>query len=193
MPFGKSLHPHQRTLAAEDRKDRYQQHPPLGKTDAAAHPAVRQRFEKTDQIACSSRRGGGLEGQGTGAIPAHDTVGAANQPALLGQTSNRPCWHTGLSIAEIKAEILKAKPVAVGSLHHGTASAPTGGGHFVVITGFTDSAWLVQDPYGSQDLVNGGFADDCMGAGKDQLYSFKNFNPRIFVEGDGTCWGWTFS
>lgn len=102
-------------------------------------------------------------------------------------------WHTGLSIAEIKAEILKAKPVAVGSLHHGPASAPTGGGHFVVITGFTDSAWLVQDPYGSQDLVNGGFADDCMGAGKDQLYSFKNFNPRIFVEGDGTCWGWTFS
>jgi hypothetical protein len=63
----------------------------------------------------------------------------------------------------------------------------------VVLTGYTGSAWVVQDPYGSQDLANGGWASQAMGAGKDQLYSFKNFNPRIFVEGDGSCWGWTFS
>jgi hypothetical protein len=62
----------------------------------------------------------------------------------------------------------------------------------VVLTGYTDSQWVVQDPYGSQDLLNGGWASQAMGAGKDQLYSFENFNPRIFVEGDGSCWGWTF-
>jgi len=102
-------------------------------------------------------------------------------------------WHTGLSIAEIKAEILKGKPVAVGSLHHGPVSACSGGGHFVVITGFGPGYWVVQDPYGSQDLVNGGWSNQALGAGKDQHYSFKNFNPRIFVEGDGSCWGWTFA
>lgn len=101
-------------------------------------------------------------------------------------------WHTDLSIAQCKAEIDAGRPVAVGSLHHGPVTAPSGGGHFVVLTGFTDSAWVVQDPYGAQDLVNGGWAGQFIGAGKDQLYSFKNFNPRIFVEGDGSCWGWTF-
>jgi len=101
-------------------------------------------------------------------------------------------WHTNLTIAQCKAEIDAGRPVAVGSLHHGPSSAPSGGGHFVVLTGFTDSAWVVQDPYGSQDVLNGGWAAQFVGAGKDQLYSFKNFNPRIFVEGDGSCWGWTF-
>jgi hypothetical protein len=108
----------------------------------------------------------------------------------LGYTKAK--WHTTLSIAQCKAEIDAGRPVAVGSLHHGPVSAPSGGGHFVVLTGYTDSQWVVQDPYGSQDLLNGGWASQAMGAGKDQLYSFKNFNPRIFVEGDGSCWGWTF-
>jgi hypothetical protein len=109
----------------------------------------------------------------------------------LGYTKAK--WHTTLSIAQCKAEIDAGRPVAVGSLHHGPVSAPSGGGHFVVLTGYTDSQWVVQDPYGSQNLTSGGWASQAMGAGKDQLYSFKNFNPRIFVEGDGSCWGWTFA
>jgi hypothetical protein len=109
----------------------------------------------------------------------------------LGYTKAK--WHTNLTIAQCKAEIDAGRPVAVGSLHHGPVTAPSGGGHFVVLTGFTDSAWVVQDPYGSQNLTSGGWASQAMGAGKDQLYSFKNFNPRIFVEGDGSCWGWTFA
>ena len=109
----------------------------------------------------------------------------------LGYTKAK--WHTTLTIAQCKAEIDAGRPVAVGSLHHGPVAAPSGGGHFVVLTGYTDSAWVVQDPYGSQNLTSGGWASQAMGAGKDQLYSFKNFNPRIFVEGDGSCWGWTFS
>jgi len=63
VAFGESLHSHQRALAAQDREDRHQQHPPLREADAAAHPAIGQRLEEADQIACSSRRGGGLESQ----------------------------------------------------------------------------------------------------------------------------------
>ena len=55
MPFGESLHPHQRTLVAQDGQDRHQQHPPLREAHPATHAAVGQRLEKTDQISCSSR------------------------------------------------------------------------------------------------------------------------------------------
>jgi len=98
VPLGESLHAHQRPLAAQNREDRHQQHPPLGETDAPAHPAVRQRLEKAEQIACGSRVGGGLGGQGAGAVPAHDTAGTTTEPGLLGQTSNRPWEGRGIGL-----------------------------------------------------------------------------------------------
>ncbi len=58
-----------------------QQHPPLREADAAAHPAVRQRLEKVDQIACSGRSGGIGGGKRSGAAPEHDTVGAEPRQA----------------------------------------------------------------------------------------------------------------
>ena len=106
VPLGESLHPHQRALAAQDREDRHHQHPPLREANASAHPAVRQRLEKTDQITCCSRRGGGLGGQGAGAVPVHSTESATTEPGLLGQTSNRPWawtdkgWRVTLALAQ---------------------------------------------------------------------------------------------
>jgi lysozyme len=102
-------------------------------------------------------------------------------------------WHTDLTAERIKAEINKGKPVAVGALHKGPVSNPSGGGHFVVIYGYGPDYWCVQDPYGEQDLVNGDFCNTAMGAGKDQRYSFKNFNPRLFVADPADGWGWTFA
>ena len=101
MAFGESLHADQRALAAENRQDRHQQHPPLRKADAPAHPAVRQRLEKTDQIACRSRLGGGLGSQGAVAVTAQDTVSPAARRGLLGQTSNRPCRHARIRHQEM--------------------------------------------------------------------------------------------
>jgi len=89
--LGKSLHPHQRTLTAQDREDRHQQHPPLGKAATTARPAVRQRLEEADQIACSGWRSGEIGSQGASAVPAHTTARVTAQPGMLGQTSNRPC------------------------------------------------------------------------------------------------------
>ena len=82
MTFGKTLHPHKRTLAAQDREDGHEQHPPLGKEDTPAHPAVRQRLEEADQIACSDRRTDVLGNQWTGAVPAQGTLSAAAQQGL---------------------------------------------------------------------------------------------------------------
>lgn len=101
-------------------------------------------------------------------------------------------FSTKLSEAQIKAEINRGKPVAAGALHRGPVSNPTGGGHFVVIRGYNDRGWIVNDPYGNMDLVNGGWTSQAIGAGENLVYSYKNFNPRLFVPGPGDCWGWTF-
>ena len=91
---------------------------------------------------------------------------------------------------DIKEQIDQGKPVAAGILHHGTYTAPAGGGHFVVITGYGPDYWLVQDPYGKLDLVNGTWSSTGPTSGKNVKYEFKNMNPRLFVSGgaDGWCW-----
>jgi len=55
VPFGKTLHAHQRTLVAQDQENGHQQHPPLRIADPTAHAAIGQRLEEADQIGCSSR------------------------------------------------------------------------------------------------------------------------------------------
>ncbi len=50
MTAGKPLDADQGAFVAEDGQDGDQQHPPLRKSDAAAHAAIRQRLEKADQI-----------------------------------------------------------------------------------------------------------------------------------------------
>jgi len=91
---------------------------------------------------------------------------------------------------DVKKQIDLGLPVVAGILHHGTVSDPSGGGHFVVITGYGRDYWLVQDPYGELDLVNGGWAATGAVAGRNIRYSFKNMNPRFFVGGEGSGWCW---
>ena len=91
---------------------------------------------------------------------------------------------------DVKKQIDLGLPVVAGILHHGTVSDPSGGGHFVVITGYGRDYWLVQDPYGEQDLVNGGWASTGAVDGRNVRYSFKNLNPRFFVGGGGSGWCW---
>ena len=91
---------------------------------------------------------------------------------------------------DVKKQIDSGLPVVAGILHHGTVSDPSGGGHFVVITGYGRDYWLVQDPYGEQDLVNGGWSSTGAVDGRNVRYSFKNLNPRFFVGGGGSGWCW---
>ena len=76
-----------------------------------------------------------------------------------------------------------------GWLHHGSiSSGPTGGGHYSVIIGYSDvdKCWIVNDPNGEANLVAGGYTDNLNG---DHMnYSYKNWNPRWVVEGEGSGW-----
>lgn len=91
---------------------------------------------------------------------------------------------------DVKNEIKKGIPVVAGILHHGAYTSPVGGGHFVVITGYGKDYWLVQDPYGSLNLVDGGWAKRGAVDGKNIKYPFKYFNPRFFVGGGANGWCW---
>lgn len=78
-------------------------------------------------------------------------------------------------------------PVPVGFLHHGPASAPRGGGHWVLLIGMTDTHGIFHDPYGELDNANGGYVKRGSG-GKQVSYSWKNWLPRWEVDGPGTGW-----
>jgi hypothetical protein len=96
-------------------------------------------------------------------------------------------FHQDGTPESLKAEIDAGRPVAVGWLHHGPVSAPSGGGHWTVVIGYDDTGFWMNDPYGSCDLVGGGYPGG--GNPQDQLgkgehYSFKNWLPRWMPGGD---------
>lgn len=118
-----------------------------------------------------------------------DTTDPAAQIAALKDLGIKATKRDNLSRASIKSQIDKNIPVPVGILHHGHVSAPSGGGHWVCVIGYDDSAqqYIVHDPYGELDLVNGGYYGSTNGA--SQRYSYTNFDKRWMVEGPGTGWG----
>ena len=80
----------------------------------------------------------------------------------------------------------KGQPVPVGWLHKGPVSAPTGGGHWAVVIGYKTGTWIVNDPNGEANLSAGGYTPNKDGS--NQQYSYKNFNPRWIVGGEGDGW-----
>ena len=95
-------------------------------------------------------------------------------------------FHTNGTAAMLKSEIDAGRPVAVGWLHHGPVSAPSGGGHWTVVIGYDATGFWMNDPYGSCDLANGGYPGG--GNPNDQLgkrehYSTTNWLPRWMPAG----------
>jgi len=94
-------------------------------------------------------------------------------------------FRTDGTEADLRSEIDAGRPVAVGWLHHGPASDPSGGGHWTVVIGYDATGVFMNDPYGNCDLVNGGYLSNDDGAGLH--YSYRNWLPRWRVGGTG---GW---
>lgn len=122
-----------------------------------------------------------------------DTTSQDVHRKALAKLGVRARFRQNMTPGELQAEIRAGYPVAIGLLHHGPVSAPSGGGHYVAVYGFTDTAWVVNDPYGELDLVNGSWANQAPGSGKAQRYSFRNLNPRWLADGPSSGWGWCFS
>ena len=122
-----------------------------------------------------------------------DTTSQAAHSAALAALGVRARFRQNMSAGDVMGEIKAGLPVAIGVLHHGPVTAPSGGGHYVAVYGFDAEAWNVMDPYGELDLVNGGWSSQALDAGKAQRYSFRNLNPRFLPDGPASGWGWVFS
>jgi GH24 family phage-related lysozyme (muramidase) len=118
-----------------------------------------------------------------------DTTNADAQIKALRELGISATFRKNLSHADIKSQIDKNIPFPAGILHHGPVSAPRGGGHYILIIGYDDNTkqYIVHDPYGELDVVNGGYYGSTNGS--NQRYSYANLNKRWMVEGPGTGWG----
>jgi hypothetical protein len=87
----------------------------------------------------------------------------------------------------IKKQIDRGIPVPVGILHHGPASAPSGGGHWICVIGYDDAkrGFIVHDPWGEIDNATGTYPDT---NGASKLYSYKLFDSRWTVSGTSDGW-----
>jgi len=115
-----------------------------------------------------------------------DSTDAAAQVQALRELGLEARFVTNGTTGDLRRLIDEGRPVPVGWLHKGPVQAPTGGGHWSVIIGYEDSSWIVNDPNGEASLVNGGYTNSKDGS--NQKYSYKNWNPRWIVGGEGDGW-----
>lgn len=116
-----------------------------------------------------------------------DTTDASAQLKALKHYGVKAEFRQNLSTADLDRDLKAGRGIACGILIKGHVSAPSGGGHYVYPVGIAANGdYLVHDPYGELDMINGGYlhAD-----GKYRLYSRKNFQRRWEVDGPGTGWG----
>lgn len=112
-----------------------------------------------------------------------DAYGQVQTLRSLGLKSH--FWTNGTRIDLIR-ELRAGRPVAVGWLHKGHVSNPTGGGHWSVAVGTWSRGVLMHDPYGEALLVTGGYTRNTNGAYLQ--YSWANWQPRWEVDGPRTGW-----
>ena len=115
-----------------------------------------------------------------------DTTSLTAQLNALTAVGLHPAFSTKGTAKDLEAEIDAGRPVAVGWLHKGSPTAPTGGGHWSVVIGYTPTHFIFHDPNGEAALVGGGYENHT--GGKSVHYSRKNWLPRWEVEGPGTGW-----
>jgi hypothetical protein len=121
-----------------------------------------------------------------------DTTSQTTHQLALKALGVRARFVQDCSASQLQAELRGGLPAALGYLHRGPVGAPSGGGHWLACYGFTPHGWVVNDPFGSCDLLHGGFTQQGGTSGKAQVYSYRNFNPRWLVERQASGWAWLF-
>lgn len=119
-----------------------------------------------------------------------DTTVAATQVAALASFGVKTTFTQKSTFAQLDSQLADGKPVPIGILHHGPASAPSGGGHWIVVIGkISDQSapggcwYVVNDPWGEIDNATGTYPST---EGKERKYSRNLLKARWTVEGDGS-------
>jgi hypothetical protein len=117
-----------------------------------------------------------------------DTTDHAVQTRVLKDYGVNSEFRYNLGFADLDRELAAGRPVAIGILHRGTLSAPTGG-HICVVIGKKGEDYVVNDPYGS---LNDGYTG-AVTNGKGAVYKKSDLMYRWLTKGkDKTGWGRIF-
>jgi hypothetical protein len=121
-----------------------------------------------------------------------DSTDASVQVQTLKHFGITASFKTNGSLGTLDALLAQGIPVPVGILHHGPSSAPSGGGHWIIVIGkevdpkAPGGAWyIVHDPWGSIDHATGTYPST---NGNRQKYSTNLISARWTVEGPGSGW-----
>jgi hypothetical protein len=117
-----------------------------------------------------------------------DTTNRNAQLAAIRSLGLQAKFISNGNSAFLENEIRHGRPVAVGWLHKGSISYPTGGGHWTCCVGFTPTSFVFHDPNGEADMVNGGYVSNSEAKGKNVEYSRKNWLRRWECDGKNTGW-----
>ena len=120
-----------------------------------------------------------------------DTTDVQAQVKALQGLGLNARFVTNFNAAKLEAELNAGRPVMVGWLHKGPITKPTGGGHWSVVVGYTDTAFIHNDPNGEANMATGGYANHTNGC--QVAYSRKNWLRRWEVDGPSTGWALTVS
>lgn len=122
-----------------------------------------------------------------------DTTDASIQVQTLKHFSVSSRFVTNLSFSTLDSLLARGIPVPVGILHKGPSSAPSGGGHWIIVIGKEIDAkapggcwYVVNDPWGEINNSTGTYTST---NGSKLKYSRNLLKARWTVEGDGTGWG----
>jgi GH24 family phage-related lysozyme (muramidase) len=115
-----------------------------------------------------------------------DTTDSTAQVSALKALGLNARFITNCTAAQLQAELDAGRPVLVGWLHKGPVSAPTGGGHWSVVIGYTPTAFIHNDPYGQANLTAGGYLNTTKG--KAVTYNRSTWLKRWLVEGANSGW-----
>ena len=115
-----------------------------------------------------------------------DTTDAQAQIQALRVLGLDARFVTNAAPGLLESEILAGRPVPVGWLHHGPVTAPTGGGHWTLCIGCWAESFVMNDPNGEADMLNGGYVNHTQGNGI--AYSRRNWLRRWEADGPSTGW-----
>jgi hypothetical protein len=118
-----------------------------------------------------------------------DTTDHSVQTLVLKDYGVNSEFRYNLGFADLDRELAAGRPVAIGILHRGSLSAPTGG-HICVVIGKKGEDYVVNDPYGS---LNDGYTGPVTN-GKGAVYKKSDLMYRWLEKGkDKTGWGRIFN
>ena len=89
------------------------------------------------------------------------------------------------SLDTIREQIDRGIPVPIGILHHGPASAPSGGGHWICVIGYDKNGFIVHDPWGEIQHSTGQYISE---DGKALHYSNNLISSRWTVANPTDGW-----